>query len=308
VSVTDPLLAGVELGGTKCVCILGTGPGDIRARLQIPTTAPGETLARIEEVLSGWADGDPGIAALGIACFGPLDLTPGSPRYGHILSTPKPGWSHTGVADRLGGRLGVPVGVNTDVNGAACAEARWGAGRDLPGLVYITVGTGVGAGVLAGGRPLLGFSHPELGHVRVPRMAGDTWPGSCPYHGDCVEGLASGPAIAARSGRPAAELAADHPVWESVAFALGQMLCTLVLAYAPHRIILGGGVMNARPALLPNVRRHLAAGLNGYLEAPQLTCGLDAYVVPPALGELAGPLGALALAAQALAAQQVAGR
>jgi fructokinase len=289
------LLAGVELGGTKCVCILGSGPDDIRARVQIPTTGPGETLARIEDVLSGWA----GVAALGIACFGPLDLTPGSPRYGHVLSTPKPGWSHTEVVSRLGRRLSVPVGFNTDVYGAACAEARWGAGAGLPSLVYITVGTGVGGGVLAGNRPVLGFNHPELGHVRPRRMPGDTWPGSCPFHGDCVEGLAAGPAIAARTGTPASELGADHPVWESVAFALGELLATLVLALAPHRILLGGGVMNARPTLFPQLRQHLATSLNGYIEAPQLTSDLASYVTPPALGDLAGPLGALALAADA---------
>jgi fructokinase len=300
VSNTDPLLAGVELGGTKCVCILGTGPLDIRARVQIPTTAAEETLARIEEVLSGWMHAPHGVAALGIASFGPLDLTPGSPRYGHVLSTPKPGWSHTDVAGRLGRRLGVPVGFSTDVNGAACAEGRWGAGRGLPSLVYITVGTGVGAGVLAAGRPVLGFSHPELGHVRTSRLPGDTWPGNCPYHGDCVEGLASGPAIASRTGMPAGELAAEHPVWTSVAFALAQLLSTLVLAFAPHRIILGGGVINARPALFPQLHTQLAASLNGYIEAPQVTSDLASYVVPPALGDLAGPLGSLALAADAV--------
>jgi fructokinase len=296
----NPLLAGVELGGTKCVCILGSDPQEVRERLQIPTTTPEETLTRIEAVLEDWARTQGPVAALGIACFGPLGLTPGSPGYGLVLSTPKPGWSHTEVASRLGGRLEVPVGFNTDVNGAARAENRWGAGRGLPSLVYITVGTGVGAGVLIGGRPVLGFSHPELGHLRVPRMPGDTWPGHCPYHGDCVEGLAAGPAIAARTGRSPAELPATDPVWDTVAFALGQLLTNLVLAFAPHRILVGGGVMTARPALFPQLRQHLAAGLNGYLEAPQLTSGLDAYVVPPGLGELAGPLGALALAADAL--------
>jgi len=294
------LLAGVELGGTKCVCVLGSDPENLQARVQIPTTTPEETLGHIETVLAGWAATRGKLAALGIACFGPLELTPGAPRYGQVLSTPKPGWSHTEVAARLGRGLGVPVGFNTDVNGAACAEGRWGAGRGLPSLVYITVGTGVGAGVLVQGRPLLGFSHPELGHMRVPRMPGDTWPGSCPYHGDCVEGLASGSAIAVRAGKPAGELSGDEPVWGTVAFALGQLLSNLVLAFAPHRILLGGGVMGARPALIPQLRRELAASLNGYIEARQLTSDLDSYVVSPGLGALAGPLGALALAADAL--------
>jgi fructokinase len=295
-----PCLAGVELGGTKCVCILGSDPHDIRARVQVPTTAPAETLGRIEDILTGWSHTHGPVAALGIASFGPLDLTPHSPTHGHVLSTPKPGWSHTDVAGRLSRGLGVPVGISTDVNAAALAEARWGAGQGLSSLVYITVGTGVGAGVLVSGRPLQGFNHPELGHVRIPRMPGDTWPGSCPYHGDCVEGLASGPAIAARAGTPAGQLPPDHPVWQSVAFALGQLLHTLVLAFAPQRILLGGGVMNARPALFPHVRSQLVASLNGYIEAPELTSGLASYVAPPGLGDLAGPLGALALAADAL--------
>lgn len=292
----SPLLA-VELGGTKCICLAGTGPADIRGRIQIPTTTPEETLGRIEEALQQLQAQTPS-TALGIASFGPLDLTRSSARYGQILSTPKPGWSHTDVAGRLGRHVKLPVAFNTDVNGAALAEARWGAGQGLSSLVYITVGTGIGAGVLVGGRPLQGFSHPELGHVRVARAAGDAWPGSCPYHGDCVEGLASGPAIAARTGKPAQELPPEHPVWDSVAFALGQLLHTLVLAMAPQRILLGGGVMQARPGLFPRIRQTLATSLRGYIEAKEIQEELDTYVVPPALGDLAGPLGALALAAE----------
>jgi fructokinase len=299
--VTAPakLLAGVELGGTKCVCILGSGPDDIRAREVVPTAQPPETLGRIEQILDGWA-ATAGLAALGIACFGPLDLTQGSTTYGHILATPKPGWSHTDVAGRLAHRWGVPVGLNTDVNAAALAEGRWGAARELEDFVYITVGTGVGAGLIVGGRPVLGFGHSELGHLRVIRMPGDTWAGNCPFHGDCVEGLASGPAIAARAGVPTERLPPNHLVWESVAFALGQLLHTVVLATAPRKIILGGGVMTARPHLFERLRQNLQSSLNGYIEAREIMSDLPSYIVPPGLGTLAGPMGALALAAQAL--------
>jgi fructokinase len=294
------LLAGVELGGTKCVCILGSGPDDLRAREVVPTTGPAETLARIERILTGWPRTHGPVAALGIASFGPLDLDPTSLTYGHIVATVKAGWSNTEVAGRLARCLGVPVSFNTDVNAAALAEGRWGCAQGLENFVYITVGTGVGAGLIVAGRPVQGFGHSELGHVRVIRMPGDTWAGNCPYHGDCLEGLASGPAISARAGAPAERLPANHLVWESVAFALGQLLHTLVLATAPRKIILGGGVMAARPHLFVRLRENLHSSLNGYIEAPEIAHDLNSYIVPPGLGALAGPLGALALAADTL--------
>jgi fructokinase len=301
VTVSTNLLAGVELGGTKCICILGTGPDDIRARELVPTTEPHETLNRIETILAGWRTEHGSAAALGVASFGPLDLKPDSPTYGHIVATIKPGWSNTEVAGRLGRRLAVPVGFNTDVNGAALAEGRWGGAQGLHDFAYITVGTGVGVGLIVAGRPVFGCGHTELGHVRVIRMPGDTWPGSCPFHGDCVEGLASGPAIAARAGVAPEQLPANHLVWESVAFALGQLLHTLVLATAPRRILVGGGVINARPHLFERVRENLRWSLNGYVEADEIDRDLVRYVVPPGLGALAGPMGALALAADAAA-------
>lgn len=215
------LLAGVELGGTKCICILGTGPHDIRERVQVPTGEPSQTLGEVEAILEGWRVRYGPIAALGIASFGPVDVRRGSSGYGRIMSTPKPGWSDTDVAGRLGGRLGVPVGFGTDVEGAALAEGRWGGARGLEDFAYITVGTGVGVGLIAAGRPVRGFGHPELGHIRAVHKPGDDWLGQCPFHGDCLEGLVSGPALAARTGASAEQLAADHPVWESVAFALG---------------------------------------------------------------------------------------
>jgi fructokinase len=293
------LLAGVELGGTKCVCILGTGPDDIRAKVVVPTTEPGQTLGNIESILDQWRTDYGPVAALGIASFGPLDLRPDSSRYGYILATAKPGWINTDVAGRLGRRVTGPVGVDTDVNGAALAEGRWGGAQGLDNFAYITVGTGVGVGLIVGGRTVVGFSHPELGHLRTRRMTGDAWGGNCPFHGDCVEGVASGPAIAARTGATPERVEPDHPVWEAVAFALGELLHTLVLTTAPLKILLGGGVMTARPHLFERIREHLHASLNGYVDPHALDGGLDNYVVPPGLGALAGPLGALAVAADA---------
>jgi fructokinase len=284
-------LAGVELGGTKCVCILGTGPEDIRDRVLVPTTTPQETLARIESILEGWSRAHGPFAALGLASFGPLDLRPASQRYGQIVATTKPGWSHTDVAGRIGRRFGVPVGFNTDVNGAALAEGRWGGAQGLQSYAYITVGTGVGVGLVVAGRPVVGFSHTELGHVRVIRMPGDNWPGCCPFHGDCVEGLASGRAIGLRAGASAAALADDDPVWDGVVHALAMLCHALVCAAAPRRIAIGGGVASGRPFLLPRIEAALTGSLAGYVA---LSAG--PYVVAPELGDLAGPLGAVALA------------
>ncbi len=298
---SKPLLGGVELGGTKCVCILGTGPDDIRAQVSVPTgNDPAATLGRIEHVLREAVATHGPFHALGVASFGPVDLTRSSPTYGFITSTPKLGWRNTRVAGRLAQAFDVPVGFDTDVDGAALAEHRWGAARNLEDFAYITVGTGVGVGLVAGGRLVRGFSHSELGHVRVARKFGDDWRGVCEFHGDCVEGLASGVAIAARAGLPAHRVPADHPAWALAAHALSQLLHTLVLATAPRRILVGGGVIEARPALLEQIRRGLLSSLNGYLDLQALTGSIDRYIAAPGLGQLAGPLGALALAADAI--------
>lgn len=298
---SGPLLGGVEFGGTKCVCLLGTGPDDIRVRTSVPTgDDPAATLERIEQILREAAATHGPIRALGIASFGPVDLTRGSPTYGFITSTAKPGWRGTDIAGRLNRATGVPVGFDTDVNGAALAEGRWGAARNLEDFAYVTVGTGVGVGLVAGGRLVHGFAHPELGHIRVTRKAGDRWRGACSFHGDCVEGLASGGAIAARAGMPAHAIPAHDPVWELAAHALAQLLHTLVLATAPRRILVGGGVVEARPVLLERLRHDLLSSLNGYLDLPALAGPVDLYIMPPGLGTRAGPLGALALAADAL--------
>jgi len=231
------------------------------------------------------------VAAVGVASFGPLDLDPRSPRRGTIAATPKPGWSGADVAGAFRA-LGVPVAVDTDVNGAALAEHRWGAGRGLDVFVYVTVGTGIGGGAVIGGRTLRGAAHPEMGHLRVPRdREADRFPGVCPFHGDCLEGLASGPAMERRWGAPPEALPADHPGWSLEARYLALGLAAVVAVLAPERIAIGGGV-TGQPALLPMVREELRRVLGGYLAMPD--------IVPPALGARAGVLGGVALALDAL--------
>jgi fructokinase len=300
---SPPLLGGIELGGTKCVCLVGTGPRDIRAQTEVPTGSDAAaTLGRIAGTMRSMQSVHGPIGALGVASFGPVNLSRASPRYGFITTTSKPGWSHTDVLGPLARMAGVAVGFDTDVNGAALAERRWGAARGLSDFAYITVGTGVGVGLIVGGRTVYGCNHTELGHVRVVRAPGDAWPGVCRFHGDCVEGLAAGPAIGARAGVPAAEVPPGSPVWDLAAHALAQLLHMLVLTTAPQRILIGGGVAERRPDLLVQIRRRLRESLNGYLELDEVDSAIDRYVVAPGLGALAGPLGALALAADAMAA------
>ena len=292
------LVAGVELGGTKCVCLLAGGPGEVVEEVRLATRAPEETFGDIRAVLSRWREG-PGFGALGIASFGPLELDERSPAFGRVTATPKPGWRGADL-NLLGRDFDGPVAIDTDVNGAALAEGRWGAARGLRGHAYVTVGTGIGVGLVVDGRTVRGLGHPEAGHLRVGRRAGDDWPGVCPYHGDCVEGLASGPAIAVRAGRSGDELPPDHPAWETVIHALGGLLHNLVLTACPERILIGGGVADGQPWLFPRLRRALIDSLGGYASADRIAPDVDAYVQPPALGGRAGPLGAVALALDAL--------
>jgi len=271
--------AGVELGGTKCVVLLARGPDEILARETIPTTTPDETLDRIAAILSRWQ-----FDALGIASFGPLDLG-----RGRILNTPKPGWAGAELLERF--NAAVPVALDTDVNGAALAEMRWGCGVGTDDFAYVTVGTGVGVGLIANGMPMRGLGHCELGHIRVARVEGDAFPGSCPFHGDCVEGLASGSSLAARVGpENVEEIAPDDPLWDSVAWTLSQLCHAIVCAAAPRTIAIGGGVVENQPQLLARVQSLLVESLNGFIEIP------GDYVRSPALGRDAGPLGAIALA------------
>ncbi|WP_010187074.1 ROK family protein [Sphingomonas sp. PAMC 26605] len=293
--MSAPLIAGVELGGTKVICVLASGPDDVRERVQIPTTTPDETLTAVEEVLRRWS----GYAALGIASFGPVSLDRSAATYGYITATTKPGWSDTDVGLRLAKVAGVPFGFDSDVNGAALGEGRWGASHDVNDHAYITVGTGVGVGLVLHGAPVAGMTHAELGHVRPLRMAGDAWGGSCAFHGDCVEGLVSGTAIRARTGTAAQDLAATDPAWDTVAHTLAQLCHTVVLTGIPRRIVMGGGVMVGVPHLLPQIRTRLVASLGGYVAAPGLL-PIDRFVVPAALGDMAGPLGAVQLGVLAL--------
>jgi fructokinase len=295
-SGSDPLYAGVELGGTKCVALLARGPDEVVARETVPTTSPEETLGRLAETLSGWRS--KGLDALGVASFGPVDLNPASPGFGKLANTPKPGWAGADVLGPLRQAAGVAVALDTDVNGAALAEMRWGAGRGFADFAYVTVGTGVGVGLIANGLPMRGFAHCELGHVRVPRLSGDAFAGSCPFHGDCVEGLAAGPSLAARRGAEKAKtIGEDDPVWDSVVWALAQLCQAIVCAAAPRAIAIGGGVVENHPHLPPRIQSGLVESLAGFLKLP----GDGPYVRAPGLGRNAGPLGAIALAMTARA-------
>ncbi|HVU29315.1 MAG TPA: ROK family protein [Sphingomicrobium sp.] len=288
------MYAGVELGGTKCVAILARGPGEIVAREAFATTSPNETLGPIAERLAQWQS-EEGFEALGVASFGPVDLDRASPTYGQIKSTPKAGWTGVDVLGPLARGAQVPAEFDTDVNGAALAEMRWGAGRGLEDFAYVTVGTGVGVGLVANGLPMRGFAHCELGHIRVARLPGDPFKGSCPFHGDCVEGLAAGPSLMARVGAERVkDLPPDDPAFSSIAFALAQLCHAIVCAAAPPRIAMGGGVLENQPHLLERIETMLVDSLAGYMTLPR-----SPYVRPPELGRDVGPLGAIALAMKA---------
>jgi fructokinase len=296
---SPPLFAAIEGGGTKFVCAVGSGPDDIRAETRFPTAHPRETMAQALAFFEEQQRSAP-LAALGIASFGPVDVDPASPHYGYVTTTPKPGWAHTDFGGALSRALGLPLGFDTDTNGAALGEHRWGAAQGLDTFVYLTIGTGIGGGGMVGGRIMHGLVHPEMGHMRVPHDTGrDPYVGWCPYHGDCWEGLAAGPAIERRWGARAETLAADHPAWELEAEYLAYGLVNLVLTVSPQRIIIGGGVMS-QPHMFPLVRRRVQELLAGYVAAMEITERIDEYIVPPALGGRAGVLGALALAQDAV--------
>ena len=283
---------GVEAGGTKWVCAIGGGPDDLRKTATFPTTTPEETIARTVAFFAQ----DGGISALGVGSFGPIDVSRSSPTWGHITTTPKPGWADTDVAAALGRALDVPVAFDTDVNAAALGEQCWGAAVGLETFCYITIGTGIGGGGMANGRLMHGLLHPEYGHMRIPHdREHDPFAGVCPYHGDCFEGLASGEAIRQRWGNAGEELT-DAAVWELeaeyVALGLVNVICTL----SPQRIILGGGVPK-QPTLLPLVRARVQTLMAGYIDAVELReGGLDGFIVTPGLGDRAGVLGAIELA------------
>jgi fructokinase len=291
----------VEAGGTKFVCAIGDDAGKIHAQERFPTTDPIATLSTVRSFLQGRSREIGTLAAIGVGCFGPVELDRTSERYGFIVRTPKPGWSNTDIACMLAREFQCPIGFDTDVNAAALAEHRWGAARDVKNLVYLTIGTGIGGGVVVDGTPIHGLMHPEIGHVYPRRHPLDVgFDGVCPFHGDCMEGVASGPAIFARTGASLQQLDAAHPQWEIEADYLGQLCAQLVLTVSPQRIVMGGGVMS-QARLLPLIRPCISHWLGGYIDRSEILSGLDRYVVAPQLGDQAGVLGALALAMDAAA-------
>ena len=293
------LVGGIEAGGTKFVCAVGTGPDDIRAEIRYPTAGPEDNIGRAIDFFAA-EGGTEGVAAIGIASFGPIDPRPDSPTFGFVTSTPKPGWANTDFVGRIQQAFDLPVGFDTDVNAAALAEMTWGAAQDLDSCIYVTVGTGIGGGGIIGHRMIHGLMHPEMGHIRIPHdRKADPFAGNCPYHGDCLEGLASGPAIEQRWGQRGETLAPDHLAWQLEAHYLALALVDYILILSPQRIVLGGGVMEQQ-ALFPLIRREVLALLNNYLNAPALVQHIDTYIVPAALGRHAGVLGGIALARNAI--------
>jgi fructokinase len=297
------MFGAIEAGGTKFVCAIGSKPEDLKIT-QFPTTSPEATTANAVAFLRENSRGE--LWAVGIGSFGPVDLDSQSASFGHITSTPKPGWQNFDFAGAVHRALDVPVGFDTDVNAAALGEARWGSAQTLSDFLYLTVGTGIGGGGMANGRVLHGLLHPEMGHIPIPHdRRRDPFPGCCPFHGDCLEGLASGPAIAQRWGTPAEVLPAEHPAWALEAHYVALGLATWVCTLSPKRILLGGGVMQ-QASLFPLIRAELARLLNGYIRVKELAEYLDQYVIPPKLGNCAGIAGALVLAEQAYQATRTA--
>jgi fructokinase len=289
-------LAGVELGGTKAIVVLGRGT-EIEERIRIEVSDAASTLGPIAAQLAAWNREAP-IEALGIASFGPVGVTPGRRDYGRVQdTTPKPGWAGTDLVAALGPLVDGPTALHTDVTAAALAEGRWGAAQGCADYCYITIGTGIGIGILTGGQPITGMLHPEGGHMRVPRSPGDGFPGNCPFHGDCLEGIASGSAISARAGSGGGEVADDDPLWPFVIDAIAECCATLFLTLASERIVLGGGVTNSRPFLAEAVAVRCAELLDGYLPFIKDRAPIEAA----ALGQDAGPRGSLLLAESALA-------
>jgi fructokinase len=298
-SSQPPLIGAIEAGGTKFVLACGTGPDDLRDVERIPTTTPAQTLARCVEYFKAAAQKHGPLAALGIGTFGPAGVDPSKPDWGFITTTPKPGWQQADMGAMLGKALGIPVAFDTDVNAAGYGECLWGAGQGCGVVLYITVGTGIGGGAIINGQPLHGLLHPEMGHIRIPKPpALAEFAGACPWHGDCLEGLASGPAIATRWHLPAGELPPDHPAWDAEADCLAAACASFACTLSPERILLGGGVMDM-PGLLTKVQQKTRSLLAGYLQHPSITS--DEFITAPGLGNRAGILGALALGATMVA-------
>ncbi len=279
----------LEAGGTKMVCAVGDESGKIEERVSIPTTDPEETIQKIIEYFE-----DKKIRALGVACFGPIDLDRGSPTYGYITSTPKLVWKDFDIVGRLKKALGVPVGFDTDVNGSLLGEMTYGKYRGISDAVYITIGTGIGAGIMSGGNLIHGMLHPEAGHILMIPHITDKYAGACPYHKNCFEGMASGPAILERWGKPGEELSDRSEVWELEAFYIAQALTDLIMVLSPKKIILSGGVMRQKQ-LFPLIRKKVSDNVNVYLRTKELA-DIDSYIVPASLNDDQGIMGCIRIA------------
>lgn len=291
---------GIEAGGTKFNCIVAHDPDHILAEITIPTRSPADT---ISEVVGFFKDSETKhgihLTAMGVACFGPVNLDKNDAQYGSITSTPKVQWQNTPLISLLKTHFDIPFEFDTDVNGAALGEGKWGAGHGLSDFIYITIGTGIGGGVISNGHPVHGLVHPELGHMLMKHdLARDPFEGICPFHGDCLEGLASGPAMSKRWELSTHEMPSDHPAWDLEALYIGQAIHNWCLVYSPKRVILGGGVMK-KSGLLEKIRIVVRESLNGYIASPLITTENDTFVVVPQLGDRAGSLGAIVLASMA---------
>jgi len=293
------VFAGIEAGGTKWVCMIANHPEDIRATTRFPTRDPEGTIGTAIEFIRSHIRNPEDLRGLGIGSFGPLDLKKDSPTYGFLTTTPKPGWANTDLISPFQKEFNLSIGFDTDVNAAALGEYRWGAGRGLSDFIYLTVGTGIGGAAIVNHSLIHGMIHPEMGHILIPHdWEHDPFAGVCPYHGDCLEGLATGPAIKARWGQPAEDLPPDHPAWQLEAHYLGLGIANLIATLSPQRVILGGGVMD-QTQLFPMIREEVRELLGDYISAMDILEANEEYIVPPVLGTQAGVLGAVALAQQA---------
>ena len=294
------LFGGIEAGGTKFVCAVASvaRPCEVLAEERFPTTTPVDTIKRAVDFFEPYAAD---LHGLGIASFGPVDLDRSSPTYGFVTTTPKPNWSYADLVGPVAEAYAVPIAFDTDVNGAALGEHRWGAARGLDTFCYFTIGTGIGGGAMVNGAMVHGLLHPEMGHLIVPHdLVTDPFKGCCPFHGDCFEGMASGPAMERRWGARAESLPPDHPAWDLEATYIAEAFRSVVCILSPQRIILGGGVMS-QPHVLPLVRSKLLGTLNGYIQAKSLLDDVESYIVAPSLGNQSGVLGAIALGMRAVA-------
>jgi fructokinase len=289
--------AGVEAGGTKFNCIVASDPENILAEIRIPTTTPQETLPQIIQFFKQIeSKHNIQLSSIGLGFFGPLCLDKKEPEYGYITSTPKLAWKNTPIVSYFSQQMNIPIAFDTDVAAAALGEGLWGNARNFRDYIYLTIGTGIGGGIISGGQPLHGMIHPEVGHLLIPHDRNrDPFAGACPYHQDCLEGLASGPAIKARWGQPAEMLPSDHFAWQLESEYIGYAITNLVLSLSPQRIIIGGGVMKIS-GLIDRVRQNTLKYLGGYVQNETITSNIETFIQLPALGDRAGVLGAVALA------------